>query len=115
MTPGRSSHGRGWAVIEASRRTAGAPRTMLWIVLTVVAAAGVMPRTPAGAQTFEVFHVFSAEPGEGNDGYSPLGGLVQGSDGFLYGTTSFGGANDLGEVFRMDLSGSLTRLHSFVG
>jgi uncharacterized repeat protein (TIGR03803 family) len=41
--------------------------------------------------------------------------LIQGSDGLLYGTTSSGGVYNLGTVYRMDLTGNLTILHSFSG
>lgn len=47
------------------------------------------------------------------DGQAPLGALVQGSDGNLYGTTDSGGANADGTVFKITLSGALTTLHSF--
>jgi uncharacterized repeat protein (TIGR03803 family) len=43
---------------------------------------------------------------------------VQGSDGYLYGTSLNGGANGLsglGTVFKISLSGTLTPLHSFIG
>ena len=46
------------------------------------------------------------------DGYSPYGGLVQGTDGSLYGTTSFGGLG-FGTVFKITAPGKLTVLHSF--
>src|SRR5437763_6899629 len=49
------------------------------------------------------------------DGANPLAGLVQGSDGNFYGTTSLGGANNLGTVFKMDSSGAVTTLYSFAG
>lgn len=51
---------------------------------------------------YAVLHHFSAGP---NDGRMPLGGLVRGSDGFLYGTTYYGGAGDLGTIFRLDTNG----------
>jgi uncharacterized repeat protein (TIGR03803 family) len=38
---------------------------------------------------------------------------VQGSDGNLYGMTDLGGANNLGTVFRISLSGGYTNLYSF--
>lgn len=47
------------------------------------------------------------------DGYSPLGGLVQGTDGNLYGTTTAGGAYGYGTVFKITTSGTLMTLHSF--
>jgi uncharacterized repeat protein (TIGR03803 family) len=51
----------------------------------------------------------------GNDGYSPYAGLVQGSDGNLYGTTYFGGANYDGTVFRISTNGAFQSLYSFTG
>jgi uncharacterized repeat protein (TIGR03803 family) len=49
-----------------------------------------------------------------NDGAYPFGGLVQGSDGYLYGTTSGGGTNGgYGTVFKISTSGVLTSLCSF--
>ncbi len=47
------------------------------------------------------------------DGQSPQAGLVQGTDGNLYGTTSYGGADGHGTVFKITLQGTLTTLHSF--
>jgi len=50
-------------------------------------------------------------------GCQPFGGLVQGSDGNLYGTTRSGGTNgyNYGTVFKITTSGSLTLLHTFEG
>jgi uncharacterized repeat protein (TIGR03803 family) len=47
------------------------------------------------------------------DGASPQAGLVQGSDGNLYGVALVGGANTYGSVFKITTSGTLTVLHSF--
>jgi uncharacterized repeat protein (TIGR03803 family) len=47
------------------------------------------------------------------DGGSPDAGLVQATDGNLYGTTSGGGTYDKGTVFNITPSGMLTTLHSF--
>jgi uncharacterized repeat protein (TIGR03803 family) len=48
------------------------------------------------------------------DGAYPIAGLVQASDGNLYGTTSTGGnANNGGTVFRMTPQGRLTTLYDF--
>ena len=48
-----------------------------------------------------------------DDGFYPLAGLVQGSDGNFYGTTIQGGAYGYGTVFRISPSGSYTNLYSF--
>lgn len=46
------------------------------------------------------------------DGSSPRG-LVQAPDGIIYGTTSGGGANGYGTIFKTTTAGKLTTLHSF--
>ena len=45
----------------------------------------------------------------------PSAGLVQGSDGSLYGTTAYGGASGKGTVFQVTTNGALTILLSFNG
>jgi len=48
------------------------------------------------------------------DGQQPIAGLMQASDGNFYGTTVYGGANgNLGTVFKITPSGTLTTLYSF--
>ena len=52
------------------------------------------------------------------DGFEPFSGLVLGTNGNFYGTTTFGGANPVnsqsfGTVFEMTPGGQLTTLHSF--
>jgi uncharacterized repeat protein (TIGR03803 family) len=49
------------------------------------------------------------------DGASPLGTLVQASDGYFYGTTGGGGANGYGTIFSITSGGMLTTLYSFDG
>jgi uncharacterized repeat protein (TIGR03803 family) len=51
----------------------------------------------------------------GNDGQSPFGGLVLGSDGYFYGTTFSGGTNGNGTIFRVSANGAFTSLYSFIG
>jgi uncharacterized repeat protein (TIGR03803 family) len=51
--------------------------------------------------------------GSANSGYFPQTGLVQGSDGYLYGTTADGGSNNDGTVYKISTTGTLTTLHSF--
>jgi uncharacterized repeat protein (TIGR03803 family) len=48
-----------------------------------------------------------------NDGWGPLAGLVQGTDGDLYGTASHAGPNGGGTVFKITPEGTLTTLYSF--
>jgi len=49
----------------------------------------------------------------GEDGADPYAGLVQGTDGYFYGTTEYGGANNWGAVFKINTNGVLTSLYSF--
>ena len=58
----------------------------------------VFKLTPSGTET--VLHFFA---GGNSDGVNPNAGLVQGSDGTLYGTTGEGGANGDGTVFKVTL------------
>jgi uncharacterized repeat protein (TIGR03803 family) len=64
--------------------------------------------TPSG--TLTTLHSFA-----NTDGAYPYAGLVQGSDGNLYGTTYGGGLIGEGTVFKITTSGMLTMLHSFNG
>jgi uncharacterized repeat protein (TIGR03803 family) len=59
--------------------------------------------------TVAVLYSFSG----GDDGANPRAGLVQARDGNLYGTTSGGGGNANGTVFRITTGGVLTTLYSF--
>jgi uncharacterized repeat protein (TIGR03803 family) len=47
------------------------------------------------------------------DGQTPEAGLVQATDGNLYGTTGSGGDKSSGTVFKLTTAGTLTRLYSF--
>lgn len=52
----------------------------------------------------------------GDDGWQPLGALVNGGDGYLYGTTTLGGTGVLspaGTVYRITPGGDLTTLYTF--
>lgn len=53
---------------------------------------------------------------DGADGWNPHFRLLQASDGFFYGTAPQGGLLDFqgGDIFRLDGSGALTVLHSFL-
>jgi uncharacterized repeat protein (TIGR03803 family) len=71
--------------------------------------------TPDGTVT--ILHAFSG----GFDGATPRAGLVQGSDGNFYGTTSFGGGvfpicpHGCGTVFQLTPDGTVTILYAFTG
>jgi uncharacterized repeat protein (TIGR03803 family) len=51
----------------------------------------------------------------GSDGGHPAAGLIEGSDGNFYGTTAYGGAYDVGTVFRLAPDGALVSLAQFDG
>ena len=61
----------------------------------------------AQAQTVTILANFNGE-----NGYSP-NAVVQGTDGNFYGTTSEGGANNYGTVFKVTPAGVLTTIYSF--
>lgn len=75
------------------------------LILLCLTAAITLP-----AQTFTILHSFN-----GTDGNYPLGGLVQTTNGSLYGATDAGGAIGNGTVFKISTSGTLTSLHTFSG
>ncbi|HTS37695.1 MAG TPA: choice-of-anchor tandem repeat GloVer-containing protein [Candidatus Solibacter sp.] len=60
--------------------------------------------------TESILHSFTNSNGDG--GY-PNGALVSDTRGNLYGTTSYGGAYGYGTVYRLNLDGTETTLHSF--
>ena len=66
--------------------------------------------TPSG--TLTTLYSFCSQSGC-TDGQYPVGGLVQATDGNFYGTTSGGGVNSGGTVFKITPSGTLTTLYSF--
>ena len=60
---------------------------------------------------FYLLHSF-----DGTDGAQSHAGLIQGTDGNLYGTTAYGGSDNDGTVFKIPLGGgSLTKLATFHG
>ena len=58
--------------------------------------------------TSTIVHSFS-----GPDGQFPIGGLVEGSDGNLYGTTTAGGTENAGVIFKITPAGAYTVLYNF--
>src|SRR5579864_2916212 len=57
--------------------------------------------------------VLYAFGGQSGDGLQPNAGLVFDKQGYLYGTTVYGGANNMGTVFKLAPSGTETVLHTF--
>jgi uncharacterized repeat protein (TIGR03803 family) len=78
-------------------KTTASGALLLWAT-----AATVLP-----AQTFTTVYSF-----DGTDGSNSHAGLVQGTNGELYGTTFSGGANSAGTVFKITLRGVLTTLYN---
>jgi uncharacterized repeat protein (TIGR03803 family) len=64
--------------------------------------------TPGGVET--VLYSFGASA---SDGVEPIAPLLQASDGNFYGTTSGGGVNGLGTVFKITPAGMETVLYAF--
>jgi uncharacterized repeat protein (TIGR03803 family) len=90
----------------SARRTA--------FVLAFVCALTIIAMCPAHAQTFTVLHVFTG----GGDGSHPTGSLTVAGAGTLYGTSSTGGNNGSGVIFRLAQRGGgwiLNPLYEFVG
>jgi uncharacterized repeat protein (TIGR03803 family) len=83
---------------------------MLFQVLTVVLL-GMILTTASPAQTFTDFFDFNGT----NGGGTHYAVLAQGRDGQLYGTTAWGGANNLGVVFRINTAGIESVLYNFDG
>src|ERR1017187_6330827 len=67
---------------------------------------------PAQIATLTTIHRFCSQSGC-PDGLQPVAGLVQATNGDLYGTTGGGGTNSGGTVFKITPGGTLTTLYSF--
>lgn len=76
---------------------------------SVVATFCVAGIVASPAQTFTRLTKFNGE----NGAWPTYGSLVQGVDGDFYGTTSFGGANGAGSVFKITPNGKVTTIYSF--
>jgi uncharacterized repeat protein (TIGR03803 family) len=63
------------------------------------------------AGSFRVIYNFRG----GADGAGPQAALIRDGAGFFYGTTSTGGTNNVGTVFKLNLSGAETVLYAFTG
>jgi uncharacterized repeat protein (TIGR03803 family) len=70
--------------------------------------------SPVSPYTFTLMHSFAIRRGT-SEGERPDAGLVQGTDGSLYGTTQLGGLNSAGTVFKISPTSPYTEsvVHSF--
>ena len=94
-----------WSWMQLNERRA--TRTAMWLLLLLL----ILPVWGAqGAVVFTTLYSFQVFA----NGEYPSG-LVQGSDGKFYGTTSEGGTNGAGTVFKISTNGALTSLYSFTG
>jgi uncharacterized repeat protein (TIGR03803 family) len=75
--------------------------------------AGALFSIETNGLSFTLLHAFPAFPG---DGEAPYAGVLEASDGRLYGSTAGGGANDAGSLFRINKDGNAYQLlYSFPG
>jgi uncharacterized repeat protein (TIGR03803 family) len=97
---------------DRKAKRSGMAAMLLTMVVTATLFAGVV--VPAQAQTFNVLYTFQGP--NNNEGAYPQG-LVQGTDGNLYGVTEAGGDNggddDAGTFFKISTSGNLKALCAF--
>ena len=70
--------------------------------------AGTVFELPSGSSSVTVLASFN-----GTNGSHPVGGLMQGSDGNFYGTTTYGGVGGRGTVFQVPPAGVLSTLVAF--
>jgi uncharacterized repeat protein (TIGR03803 family) len=68
-----------------------------------------MPLTGAGANTPVIIHTFAGVP----DGARPVGGLIQASDGNIYGTSAQGGTFGFGTIFKVTLGDQYSTVLNF--
>jgi uncharacterized repeat protein (TIGR03803 family) len=68
---------------------------------------------PNGPWRSHVWHIFTGAP---SDGRNPIGRLILGSDGNLYGVSNNGGSANLGTIYKVDpKSHQVTIVYSFAG
>jgi uncharacterized repeat protein (TIGR03803 family) len=87
-------------------------RTCWRVALAVLAGIAGFASDTHGQTSYQVLAAFDRPYSHGT---YPYGGLIQGTDGSFYGTTSSGGTASAGTIFKIDAAGALTSLHSFNG
>ncbi len=88
-------------------RAATAAFTLAFIVIMTLTMA-----RPAQAQTESAIYAFCSTA-NCNDGALPESNVIMDSQGNIYGTTGYGGAQASGTVFKLEPSGTLTVLYTF--
>ena len=66
--------------------------------------------TPSG--TYTLLHSMNLVLNTNTDGRGPNSGLLDGQDGFFYGTAALGGSNDVGTVFKVKEDGTFSVVHT---
>jgi uncharacterized repeat protein (TIGR03803 family) len=89
-------------------KTARVGERMRWKRLCAAFVLCAATAIAAPAQTFTTLFSFDC-----TDGCGPVAGLIQATDGNLYGTTYYGGSGSYGTIFKITPSGTLTTLFSF--
>jgi uncharacterized repeat protein (TIGR03803 family) len=85
---------------------------MLYGTASRGAGGGTVFRLSKDGNSYLIVHTFLG----GADGCSPEGGLVEGLDGYFYGTTAGGTSPNVGNIFKVSKDGStFVALHQFTG
>ncbi len=84
------------------------------LALAIMLVSAVLAIGSAQAQAYNETVLYSFK-GDGTDGTNPYAGLVQDTQGNLYGTAYQGGMNAVGTVFMVDTTGKETLLYTFTG
>jgi uncharacterized repeat protein (TIGR03803 family) len=63
----------------------------------------------SSTKVYKLIHSFTGDP----DGTHPLAGMIAGSDGNLYGTTTTGGSHNGGSVYKLTTAGALSIVYNF--
>jgi uncharacterized repeat protein (TIGR03803 family) len=75
---------------------------------------GIFQFTLPGYQLNPLYSFTALNSSEQNyDGAEPVAGLLAASDGYLYGSTNFGGTNTCGTLFRITTTGTFSKLAEF--
>ena len=94
-----------WTIRKRAGREFGRTSSILLFFVSMFAA------QIASAQGYTDLYEFGGKPGGCCPQHPSI--MAQGRDGNLYGITTFGGANNIGTVFKITPTGTLTQLYSF--